>query len=267
MRKPTVKYVKSKKSPKRIITKKSAKKPVSVKIKKYVKSVLARNIENKLAQPYTFNNTAILPYGVASPTLSTIIPLTSTLLQNITQGSGQGNRLGNEITVKNVSFKGSINRLLTSTGTNTGANEACYIKMVLLRNKVNFLQPSTMNDLMQNGNASTNPNNLPSDMYRYFNKDQYHIYTTRMFKLGSTISDQSVPTQQNNDFRVASFFRVNLTKHFPKKIKYTDGTPDPVNVAIYAVFLLCNYNGNVISSTAYPACEIHGDVSISYEDA
>jgi len=190
------------------------------------------------------------------------------MLNTLTQGTGQGNRLGNEITVKSASFKGSINRLIASTpGSNTGANEACYIKMVILRNKSNYLTINTMNDLMQNGNASTNPNNLPSDMYRYFNKDQYHIYATRMFKLGSTIADQQAPTQGNNDFSVSSFFRVNLTKFLPKKIKYTDGTADPVNVGLYAVFLVCNYNGNVISSTSYPACEIHGDVSMVYEDA
>lgn len=253
----------------RPLRKRRINKQVPKKIKSYVNRVLARNVENKLAQPYVFNNTPILPYGVASPTASTIIAVTSTMLNNITQGTGQGNRIGNEITVKSAHFKGFVNKLFGSGEGNTQANNACYLKMVLLRYKNSLDSPTILSGLMQNGSSSAPPNNLPSDMYRYFNKDAFIIFTTRMFKLGSTQTDTS-SGQQNNDFSVSKYFKINLTKHLPKKIKYTDGFPDPTNTQIYAVFLLCNYNGDAIvtgTPPAYPAVEIHGDVSLVYEDA
>lgn len=245
---------------------------VSKTIKAYVSKAISRRQENKLAQPYTFNNTQILPYGENGNLVSTIINLNQVFI-NVTGGTAQGQRIGNEIHVKRFTFKGFINRpYVASAVTNTQANDPMYLKMVIGRQKSTLAIPTDFSNLLQNGATTATPNNLPSDMYRYLNKDYYQIMTTRFFKLGLASAVSGTNGGTNNDFKVASFFSIDLTKHI-HKVKYDDAGTTPTNCAFFAWFLLCNADGTAMTLGAspivqlYPVSEIHGDVSIQYEDA
>lgn len=237
-------------------------------IKSYVNSAISRREENKLAMPYTFNNTEIRPYGYNGVLTSTIINLTQ-VFTGITQGAQQGQRIGNEIRVKNFTFKGYVNKQAApTTETNTQYNKPLYLKMIIGRQKATLSAPSDFSNLLQNGATNSTPNNLPSDMYKYINKDAYQVMATRMFKLGNASGPS--PDLPNNDFNLAQMFSVNLSKHI-HKVKFDDASTTPTNCAYYAWFLLANADGTAMTLGAtannYPEVEIHGDVSLTYEDA
>lgn len=234
---------------------------VSVAVKRYVKTAISRRQEDKLGTPYVLNSTAIQPY-VGPTTPGTIINLT-TVLSQITQGAGQGQRIGNVITVKSLNFKGHVNMINLPTGTNL-QNTPCFLKMFIGRKQVDLSSPTDQSQLFMAGNSASPPGNLPQDIYRWVNKDLFRIYATRVFKLG--VAGTQASSFANNDFMTTRFFNISLNKHIGN-VKYNDTDAFPTNCAYYAWFVMCAYDGTAISISGHPAVEIHCDVSVKYDDA
>jgi len=257
------KFAKRKSAPRRARRAVKSVPKMSAALKSLVKSAVARQAETKFATPLTANNVAILPYDATSQLLTTI-NLTTAL--NIAQGTGQGDRIGDEITVHNMTFKGfmTVSPSLISADTSP-----CYVKMVIGRQKVSLIQPTSYANLYQAGNGVAAPSNLPTDIIRSFNRDAWVILQSKVFKLGFANVPNSTggSSQANNDFALCRLFSLNLNKHI-HKVKYSDGGAQPQNVGLFVWFLLCNANGSTITATAnIPAPEIHYTVDVAYKDA
>jgi len=261
-------YLKKSSKPKRrVAVRRVAKKPrsaprsVPLSVKKYIKSTISRSSETKFLAPVANNNVTIAPYDTTSQ-LCTLINLTNALSCN--QGSGQGDRLGDEITIKNMSFKGYIS---FETGGTAPASNPVFIKMVLGRSKSTLSQPTSFATLFQSGNSISAPQNLPTDMFRHFNKDAWTILQTRMFKLGYS---QALPSATsglpNNDFSLCQMFNMSLNKHV-NKLKYSDGGTAPTNNGLFVWFLMCDATGNTLSATTTPTPQIHYDIEVAFKDA
>lgn len=261
------KYPKSKKA----VVKKALRKSYVNSIKKIARSVVKKQTETKIAQPYTQNNQPITAYDLTTNNFGSEFSLITPLI-NILQGTGQGQRVGNRINVTSMIMKGYINAVRLPTTGGTGTNDPFYVKMVWLRRKSSLLGVNGVtgggNAFFQNGNATVAPSNLPTDLLRAINKDVFTVYTSRVFKLGFANAQGNIsgnpPT--NNDFKVSKFFKVNLSKHIGKLI-YDDNGANPNNWACYAVALMCTADGTPITSNATtPICEIHFDVEVKYKD-
>jgi len=258
-------YLKKSSKPKRkVAVRRVAKKArsapsVPLSVKKYIKSTISRSSETKFLAPVANNNVAILPYDTTTQ-LCTLINLTTALSCN--QGSGQGDRLGDEIAIKNMSFKGYISYAGGSTTINS---TPVFIKMVLGRLKSTLSQPTSFATLFQSGNSISAPQNLPTDMFRHFNRDAWTILQSRMFKLGTSGPGLTTGTP-NNDFSLCQMFSISLNKHV-NKIKYSDGGTAPTNNGLYIWFLFCNADGSTISATTTPLVEIHYDIETAFKDS
>lgn len=239
---------------------------VSKAVQKWVKQTISSRIEDKHASPYSLSNQGIVCY-TNSATPSTVLNLT-TVLSNITQGTGQGNRIGNQIRVKSLRFQGYVN-MIWSTSTFSQVNVPVYLKMYIGRKAYDLNAPNDQSSMYVNGSTNLAPTNLPPDMYRRVNTDLFRVFATRLFKLGVAPGTPTASTAQvpNNDFKLSQTFDVSLNKHV-NVVKYDDGSSAPTNCAFYVWFALCAYDGSTINATtAAPAIEIHFDTNAKFEDA
>lgn len=238
-------------------------------IKRIVRSVITKKVETKIADPYTQSNVAVLPYDTTNNKFGIEIPMTN-ILSTITQGTGQGQRIGNRINVVSMTMKGYVN--CQRVDPNSGDNQNMYLKLLWVRRKMNLLpiNSSSPSNFFQNGNTTIGPTNQPSDILRQVNKDVYTVFTSRLFKLGFSdgglSGGQTSHTQApNNDFKVSKFFKVSLKKHI-NKIIYDDNTSIPNNWGCSIVPLLCYADGSAMTTSTFPSVELNFDLECKYKD-
>lgn len=251
---------------------------VSQAVKAYVKRAVKIQSELKHAQPISENNRPIEPFGQLSngPHQATTFPLNG-IFANVFQGVDDGQRIGDKIRVKSLNIKGYVNLDSTKANVEAYKKNPMYVKMFIGRRIDSTSNPNNagttgLSDLFQYGSTTSPPLNLPSDMYRYVNKEVYKIYTTRTFKIGSS-APSNVPNdsaQWNNDFSWSKYFSISLNKHVDV-VKYitTPGVGNtPSNVSFYMWFVLCFANGSAVNSVDnLPPLECHYDVQMTYYDS
>jgi len=237
---------------------------------KRVKTVISRMTENKTQN---FRGTlTCFPYTNVN-WVTSVIPMTpDNLFLNITQGVGQGQRVGNSISVKSLKLSGVLRPLPYSATTNPTPCPL-YVKFFFLTKKE---LPTDINvslsDLFQYGNSSEGPGDSSEirNMNRMINTDSWTVHTTRTYKLGygnygGTGSDIAAQTNTNNDFKMNHFVNVDLTKYCVKNIKFNDNNADPTTRNIIMYPIVYTANGSVMSNAAFPA-QFSYALDIVYED-
>jgi len=201
-------------------------------IVRIVKQTLAKKIETK----YT-NASSVDGYVGQWATGSTKVwyhfPLVPTL--NMSQGTAQGNRIGNSIRLKRWVLKGTIHpgqevNVSPTTTNYLRYSHQGYAMVYLLKRTDGEAIDTELPGLFQNGNASYAAAGTYLDHMLPINKDKYKVYASRKFKLGpsSPISASSTDNNimlNNNDFKLVADFGFDITRFVGKNamIKYNDG--------------------------------------------
>lgn len=248
---------------------------VPTKLKKYIKMMIAQNIETKEATPVYASNVDVLPYGVATTHSFTTLNLNQ-IWQGIAQGTGNGQRIGDEIKVRKLTFKGFINWDSSKIDVVGYRHIPVYVKMFVFRRQDSLDNPATYagpaglgeNQLLMNGPTAIAPSNDLVDFNKPFNRDTYRIFKTKTFKLGPAAVGDTPNTsgQWNNDFKFSQRFSIDLSKHV-NRIKFNEGQNYQQNQAMYVGFLLAFGNNASMDSGNKPPVEIHYTTNMTYEDA
>jgi len=262
-------------SKKKIVKKVYRRKPTTLAtVKTLVNRAIARNIENKSRQ--YFQNTPTLLYSANSGALldGSIIPLTPApgVLQ-IDQGLGAGGRVGNEIQIKNLMFKGTIVPSQHHATLNTSP-QPLQVKMWLFYDKSDPSVkpiPAASQNFFQFNDSNIGFNNSIVDMWKPINTDVYRVLATKTFKLGNSINGSagaSAPASQwsNNDFKYNANFSINLTKYIVKTVKFNDNNSQPTTRGLYALFECMYADGTQIGSGQRVAT-IQYMIDCTYQDA
>lgn len=241
---------------------------VSAPVKKFVKQklnflsrrVMHRYAENKTPAPVTRLDNPLQP--MSSTSWGTIISLADVF--NISQGTGQGNRIGNQLKPMKWSFRGFIHN-------NSVSCVPYVIKMFILKSTQSYASPDTITtaaptDFLQNGSASAAPSVSYNDLLRDVNKEKYTVYTTRTFKCSPASVGTAPNFGTNNDFKMVCPFKINLLKYQKHIIKYNDNTATPTNQGLYAVFCMAPADGTVPTLPLTGQPQISSDIIAEYED-
>lgn len=180
---------------------------------------------------------------------------TSVVYTGITQGTGEGNRVGNRIKIKKFRFSFILNpsvNILT-----------CHmVRMFVVTYKFdpngstasdiwaacqNWSTTGTVNrSFFDNGSATTGMLGNMQDLMLPVNTDAFTVHKVKTFKLGYS----SLPTvaagnaiNGNNDFKYIIRGGVNLHKYMPKFIKYNDATTVHYNKKIFILFEVLSADG------------------------
>jgi len=246
-------------------------------LKMAIRREIARNVENKQSQYYNYDTRLYIPGNANFPN-DNIFPVgvdPGSLV--ISQGTGQGQRIGNEIKTKKLMFKGTIHPLPYDATFNANPRPL-QVKMYIFYQKdtpTAVPNPMAGPGFFQNGSVTKGFQNDLVDMWSPVNTDAYRILTTRTFKLGfadysGTVQNASVrdgyQSFTNNEFRLNANFSVDLTKYYPQRVKFNDNTTVPTTRGLFCMFQYVDAGGGVLPTTAY-MCNVQYMLDYQYEDA
>lgn len=250
-------------------------------VKKIVKQAIARNVENKrLTTEFTKN---LFHSGAgANFTNNNVIALCPNAgtgyLYQMVQGVGQQQRIGNQVRLKKLLFRGIMAPNPYNATTNPTPNPV-MIQMFIISMKRNVPSSSIaeVNNIFQNtffANGSTSLGALGTlyDAVTPINTDQVTLHYKRTFKLGFenysgvTGGADTGQTKASNDYKLNQRFSINLAKYMTKVWKFNDNDGATTSRQVYAIFQPLNFNGSIPAVGTTPAGLIAG-VDVFYEDA
>lgn len=265
---------------KKMYRKKSSKKPKkafkkrkSSSIKKLVRMEVARNIENKSAQ---CENLQQVLYGSDDTNFANnVITLGPSPIMSIQQGSSNGSRVGTQIKTKKLTIKGTL--VPTQWNTTTNTNPApVQVKMWVIYDRINpDTIPQVQSNFFQSNNANQAFRNDLTDMWAQVNTDRYRVLATKTFKLGFAAYTGTASTAANqlnwqaytsNDFKLNCNFSFDLTKHYPKFVKFDENGSTPMTRGLYLLVQPVYAAGIPIPNGTYTAA-IQWAQNYVYEDA
>lgn len=230
-------------------------------VKKVIRSEISRNLEKKSKQ-YEQQDDLILGSANSLTLDATIVPLApdSTYLQ-IDQGVGNGSRVGNSITTKKLTFKGTLVPLPYNVSTNPEPRPV-QIKLWVFYDKTRPTEeptPAQSANFFQFNNSAAGFSNDLVDLWRPINTDVYRVVATRTFKLGVSRFDANGTVFAgssyfaNNDFKYNCNFSIDLTKHIPKIVKFNDTNSQPTSRGLFSMFVAYYADGTAMASGVIPA--------------
>jgi len=245
-------------------------KSVSLAVKKYVKRTIHSNIENKCVQINsggsfgTINQDATLH---AYP----MLPLTG--YWGINTGVGQGNRVGNIITVRKVRLNYII-RPNPFEATINVVPKPCDVQLFLgyVRNTPSF-NPINLDiaQLFQSGSTSSAPVGTTRDVISVINKDYWIIKKRWTHKIGYASNTGSNPQAApqfyaNNDYKFNAINTIDITKMCPTKCIFNDAASTTNTRNLFFFYQSVYADGSTGNASQLPV-NIDYWIDFHYEDA
>jgi hypothetical protein len=231
-------------------------------IKSFVKAAIHRNAENKVWVNYAAN----ISLATASP--STVLPSIS-LLPTPVQGTGHGQRIGNEVRIVKNYIKGYINLLPYNAITNF-LSAPIMVKMWIasykLANNPNTAATATFSSFFEINNSSAPPQGTMLDMVLTTNKEVWTVHKTKTFEIGASSFSSTGPVGSGAYFdnsKMTLPYYFNLTK-YTKSLKFDDGTTLQTNKNLFILFQCVNADGTAATG---PVAETHFCHRCEYEDS
>lgn len=243
---------------------------VSSAVKKYVKKAIHTNVENKTQ---TVNYAGAFGNALANPSLYSYPMTPYTGYMTVGQGILQNQRIGNEIKIR----KAYLRYVLRPMGYDVGSNPfpaPTQVDMYLGRTRVcPGDQPiaADFNALFQNGSSSIAPVGSLNDLISNVNTDYFTIKKRWSHKIGYSSANGTggIANSQyfaNNDFKMNIVKKLDITKYYPKILKFNDATNQVQGPGLFLWYQCVNAGGGINASTALP-CHITFWLDIQYEDA
>lgn len=249
---------KSKKPTQKKNQKKNVKNNSEKEIKKMVKQSQLSLAEPKTVRMTYYNLGADATTGTAVPYYNSVnwaINYGSYIISpcanrvQITQGSGQGDRIGNQITTQSSILRFQFTALEYNATTNPMPKPVdiliIFYKIIGAGNSAQ----ANLSGLYQSGNTQTSPSSNLLDNVLPFNTDLYRILKTKRLKIGSadnTGAGSTINYQYfaNNDYKRSSFYQINITKYLDKVYKYSDNSATPNNDFLYCAVMAMPCDGS-----------------------
>lgn len=219
---------------------------------------LTRAVETKNAETYNLGLNIYSSQNPLFPSGNQIVLGPNSGTMQIPQGVFNGYRIGNKITTKRLILKGTLHPLPFQTTTNpTPVPQQIRMLVYYDRSDPNVV-PNPSSDMFQNNNTNGGFLNQLSDLWRPYNTDKYRILLQRTFKLGFAYSEGSgsSPDYQglsNNDFKLNCNFSIDLTKYYPKTVKFDENNLQPTTRGLFVLFYACAASGGATPAAVIPA--------------
>lgn len=245
VRKSVVKRPATAKRATRTYKKKYTPRKVPTTVRRYVKAQIGKATEDKFQEGEQFDPSAIITLQASSVQPTYFVNTVDDVFGFVNQGTGQGERVGNEITLKKWIIRGALtqNPFYIENPLQQLGSSIVYVDVYIgYRNDLQIMSLSPLNELpnfYQSGNASSAPVGNFTELLDWVNKDVYTVLFHKRFKMGNN--------SNNNDFSLARTFSFNICSKLFKnaKLKYNDNTGTVQNAKLNALALWCTaINGN-----------------------
>lgn len=250
----------------------------STAVKKYIKSAIHRQIENKR---FTLESSATLfaPSNVVNFQASNIVQLTPSSATNsdytIPQSLGQGGRTGNVITLRKAMFRYVMYPQIYNVTSNPNPKPLdVNIWIFSIKRGVASLTVADAwnvfnGTIFANGNTSNGTVNNLFDLVSVPNKEVIQSHYRRTVKLSPAsyyVPGATTANYDNNDYKYNCMGRINITKYLPKRIVFNDTDNSSTSKQVFLVCTPYHADGTTTASTEAGASWFYG-IDLEYEDA
>lgn len=246
--------------------KRSNRSTVSRTVKKYVKRTIHANVPLKR----DWNNGSGIVYnslGLAQ------LPVQFPILPDMNQGTGEGERIGDRIKVRQSHIVVNVWARAYNSITNPGLKEQ-FVKLWIVKAKQLTQGATTIPNAdiarwFQLGSTATGFSNDLTDISRDVNTNLFTVKYQKVCKIGfagASAGGAAPPlstTAPNNDFKLHHQFKINVGKYMKKMLTFQDNTTPVTNDNLYVVMQTVAYdNTNLINAPVEYVWEQH----TSFED-
>lgn len=186
---------------------------------------------------------------------------------SISQGVGESDRIGNKIKIKNVRLK--INMTPYGyDGTNNLAPRPFYVKIWIFSlrysNQLTDVQSTIFNNFIDSNNSSVGISGGQQDLTGVVNKYNVHLKKVIIRKIGTsnyggTGANLGQQSFANNDFKIAQFVNMDITKYVKKYVQYNDTSNTPATDLTWA------YAETIPFDNVQAGCTIAGNYNLCIE--
>lgn len=219
-----------------------------------VKNLMKSTRETKMFQVIT-GLKVMYPYSASTGFYqNNQIPLGPWSGQDMVQGVGSSDRIGNKIRVKKV----TLNLIMYPRpyDANTNATPANHdIRLLIVHSKNNPTDTVVSSTFFETNNGTTSPQDNLQDMMYTVNPDVYVVSHDRRFKLGTsknsgTGSDAAAQFFSNNDYKYNQIIKMDITKSFPTVITWNDTSNVPTSFSPTMILLQAPADGTTTNIAA-----------------
>ena len=263
---------------KRTFRKKGVSMKPSKAVKRYVKSAIHRQLENKRFTIES-SDTLAAPSNPTNFQAGNIFQLTPSSATNswytIPQGTGQGARVGNRINLRSAVFR----YVMYPLGYNVTSNpnpKPLDLQILIFSMKRGVLGLTVADawnvfngSIFANGSSSNGTVNNLFDMVSVANSEVIQLHYRRNLKLSPSEFYTPNATQvnyNNNDYKYNCIGKINVTKYLPKHIVFNDTDNSSTSKQVFMVITPYNADGTTTPSTTFPLAIFSG-LDVVYEDA
>lgn len=198
-----------------------------------------------------------------------VFPFQSCLTPQVTQGTGDGLRIGNKLKVLSADLNICVNLLPYNATTNPLPTPiwARILVMDYKKQKTNNIANTDIQTALFTVNAGTvGPQGTPLDMTLEVNNESWSVYHDEVFRLGSTAPSSTGPVSSGSYFdNTQMSVRKSIQLKPTGTYMYNDATVVPTNKSCWLVILTCSADGQ--NSASYFLSECHYTATWRYVDA
>lgn len=186
------------------------------------------------------------------------------LLTAISQGTGQGSRIGNKIAVEKATLSGVVH--VATTYDATANFNACPLKIgmyiIRMRPGINddqyTVSQAVQNSFFQNGSSQSGFSGRLYDLTREPNNDVLDVLYKRVFTVGQAYilssSGNNVSNTVNNQYSdnsvgISQMFQIDVTKYLPSTFTFNDSNNTANNRGIWIFWVPLRVDGTLIQTS------------------
>lgn len=252
-------------------------------IKKIVKTVMKNKSELKIAQQIALadninvSGTGLLYDGVTNLRGWCSGPSNpSGIIPAIANGTGEGQKIGNKVSPKNLMLKYFLQALPTTDSSFTGGNTNPFkgtpfrVRVLVFRHKF-AIDDFSQTNILQQGNTTTSFGSGIDNFFRPYNKDEYTIVYSKTIKMAAckhvSGATGATITTENTPLGATSFYSGKVKLPLPKVLRYNDGADVATNQGYFLAVCYCNEDSSADSPGTYRRVMLNAETSLTYYDA
>lgn len=250
---------------KKSVVKKAVRKGRSQAFRKKVLSVIHRAAEDKNYVTYAANQSIV--------SAQVNIPFNINLVPPITLGTGQSNRIGNQVSIRRAAIRGLVNLVPYNATTNPTVGPV-YVKMFLfsvknMQNSASLSSTSIGSNFFDTGASSAGFQNSTLDIVLPVNKNLITLHKTKTVLLSSGATQGSTYYNSaggscGSSGRFSAPYTFSYGK-LMKSLRYDDASPtQPTNRNLWLAMQAVYADGTSVAGSIM--AETHYSIQVDYED-
>lgn len=241
---------------------------VAPKIKKAIRSAISRSEEVKCSPQLTIADQQVINGTGLDKGNNLGYTNTNSIVPQIVQGVGDGQRIGNVVNCRKLLVKYTIQALAVTAlgGTNPFLALPFLVRVIIYRHRY-ATDDFGNTGILDVGNTAQNLGSTPDSWIEPYNRKEFIIGYSKQFLMQPIANNTGAATVADNVATGAKqFVSGKAYIKMPKKLHFNDTTNIPTNAGWFLSFACCNIDGTGATLTQFRA-RVNAESFLYYTDS